>query len=61
MAELFTKLSPVKIRKPSTCSSKFLNNFVEKAFVLNNGHNAIYSTIISMLAVRLECEIALSE
>ena len=32
-----------------TCSSKFLNNFIKKALVLNNEYNTIYSTISNML------------
>ena len=44
-AEFFTKLSLVMLKKSSTCSSKFLKNFIKKAFVLSNGCNTIYCTI----------------
>ena len=39
MAEVFTKLSLVTLKKSSTCFSKFLNNFIKKALVLSNGCN----------------------
>ena len=42
MADFFTKLSLVTLKKSSTSSSKFLNNFIKKAFVLNNGCNTTY-------------------
>ena len=45
MAEFLTKLSLVTLKKFATGSSKFLNNFISKAFLLNDGCNTIYRTI----------------
>ena len=42
MAEFFTKLSPVTLKKP-TCFLKVLNNFIKKALELNNGLNTKHS------------------
>ena len=50
-AEFFAKLSPVKLRKSSTCCSKFLNKFIKKALVLNNGCNTKYCTMSSRLVL----------
>ena len=36
---VFTKLSLVTLKKSSTWSSKFLNNFITKVFGLNTGCN----------------------
>ena len=46
------------LKKSSTCSSKFLNNFIEKALLQNNGSNTIYSTISyrSNLTIRVFCK-----
>ena len=43
------------LKKCSTCSSKFLNNFTKKDIVLNNGCNTIYGTISNVLAVGSYC------
>ena len=45
VAEFFTKLSLVTLKKSSICLFKFLINFIKKAFMLNNGCNTIYCTI----------------
>ena len=36
------------LKKFSTCSSKFLNNFIKKAFVLNDGCNTIYVVLYNI-------------
>ena len=51
MFEFFTELLLVTLEKSSTCSSKFLINFIKKAFVLDNGCNTIYCAISNTLAV----------
>ena len=43
---VFTKLSLVKLKKIFTCSSNFLNNFIKKALVLNNGCNQLIQYIV---------------
>ena len=56
IAEYFYETVTDDVEKSSTCSSQFLNNFIKKAFVLNNGCNTIYCTILcNMLAVGLHC------
>ena len=51
---LFAKLSLVTLKKSSTCSSKFLMNFIQKGFIVNNGCRAIYCIISNMLAALLD-------
>ena len=55
MVEFFYYAVICDIKKASTCSSKFLSNFIKKAFMLNNGCNAIYCTVFNMLAIGSHC------